>query len=253
MGEAGVQTARFLGFHDSRQLPALELLVRDILRRKRKLMALFEGYLERNKAAFLKGNEPFRSQYLRLVSQPEQGSEEETPQRWMKIFRLSQMEPEIIQPPMVSRLQAQLYRWPDRYWRIPAMHADFRVILKNKGRVGPTLRRMRDLGFLGRYLPEFGRLDCLPGIARGRRYSIDEHTLRAVDRLDQVANSTDPGLRDYRALLEQVEGPLRSSTWVCCCMRPAPTGRIDCPAMASPWRFEPCSASMRRRRIGTRF
>ena len=207
LGEAGVQTARFLGFHDSRHLPVLELLVRDILRRKRKLVALFEGYLERNKAAFLKGNEPFKSQYLRLVSQPEQGSEEETPQRWMKIFRLSQMESEIVQPPMVSRLQAQLHQWPARFWRIPAMHADFRVILKNKGGVGPTLRRMRDLGFLGRYLPEFGRLDCLPGIARGRRYSIDEHTLRAVDRLDQVANSTDPGLRDYRGLLEQVEDP----------------------------------------------
>ncbi len=207
LGEVGVRTARFLGFHDSRQLPALELLVRDILRRKRKLMALFEGYLERNKAAFLKGNEPFKSQYLRLVSQPEQGSEEETPQRWMKIFRLSQMEPGIVQPPMVSRLQARLHRWPDRYWRVSAMHADFRGILKNKGRVGSTLRRMRDLGFLARYLPEFGRLDCLPGISRGRRYSIDEHTLRAVDRLDQVANSTDPGLRDYRGLLEQVEDP----------------------------------------------
>lgn len=207
LGETGVQTARFLGFHDSRQLPALELLVRDILRRKRKMTALFEGYLERNKAAFLKGTEPFKSQYLRLVSQPEQGSEEETPQRWMKVFRLSQMEPEIMQPPMVSRLRSQLHQWPARYWRVPAMHADFRVILKNKGRVGPALRRMRDLGFLGRYLPEFGRLDCFPGIARGRRYSIDEHTLRAVDRLDLVANSTDAGLRDYRGLLEQVEDP----------------------------------------------
>ncbi len=207
LGEAGVQTARFLGFHDSRQLPALELLVRDVLRRKRKLMALFEGCLGRNKAAFLKGAEPFKSRYLRLAAQPEQGSEEQTPRRWMKIFRLSQMEPEIVQPPMVARLQAQLHQWPARYWRVPAMHADFRVILKNRGRVGPALRRMRDLGFLGRYLPEFGRLDCLPGIARGRRYSIDEHTLRAVDRLDQVASSTDPGLRDYRGLLEQVEDP----------------------------------------------
>lgn len=207
LGEAGVRTARFLGYHDSRRLPVLELLVRDTLRWKRKLLVLFEGYLERNKAAFLKGTEPFKSQYLRLVSQPEQGSEEETPQRWMKIFRLSQMEPEVVQPGMVSRLRSQLHLWPARYWRVPAMHADFRVILKNKGRVGSTLRRMRDLGFLARYLPEFSRLDCLPGIARGRRYSIDEHTLRAVDRLDQVANSTDPGLRDYRGLLEQVEAP----------------------------------------------
>ena len=207
LGEAGVRTARFLGFHDSGRLPALELLVRDTLRRKRKLLAVFEGYLERNQAAFLKGSETLGSQYLRLVDQPEQGSDEETPQRWMKIFRLSQMEPEIIRPRMVSRLQSRLHLWPARHWRVPAMHADFRVILKNRGKVGPTLRRMRDLGFLARYLPEYGRLDCFPGIARSRRYSIDEHTLRAVDRLDQVAGSTDPGLKDYRGVLEQVEDP----------------------------------------------
>ena len=207
LGESGVRTARFLGFHDSRRLPALELLVRDTLRRKRKLLAVFEECLERNKAALLKGSETFRSQYLRLVDQPDQGSDEETPQRWMKIFRLSQMEPEIIQPRMVSRLQSRLHLWPASHWRVPAMHADFRGILKNSGMVGSTLRRMRDLGFLARYLPEYGRLDCIPGIARGRRYSIDEHTLRAVDRLDQVANSTDPGLKDYRGLLEQVEDP----------------------------------------------
>ena len=207
LGEAGVRTARFLGYHDSRRLPALVLLVRDTLRRKRKLLVLFEGYLERNKAAFLKGTEPFKSQYLRLVSQPEQGSEEETPQRWMKIFRLSQMESEIVQPQMISRLQSQIHLWPTRHWRVPAMHADFRAILKNKGKVGSTLRRMRDLGFLARYLPEFGRLDCLPAIDRGHGFSVDEHTLRALDRLDQVANSTNPGLKDYRGLLEQVEDP----------------------------------------------
>ena len=207
LGEAGVRTARFLGYHDSRPLPAPELLVRDTLRRKRKLLALFERYLEQNKSAFLKGTEPFKSHYLRLVSQPEQGSEEETPQRWMKIFRLSQMEPEIVQPQMVSRLQSRMHLWPARHWRVPAMHPDFRAILRNKGKVGPTLRQMRDLGFLARYLPEFGRLDCLPGIARGHGHSLDEHTLRALDRLDRVANSTDPGLKDYRGLLERVEDP----------------------------------------------
>ena len=125
----------------------------------------------------------------------------------MKIFRLSQMEPEVLRPRMASRLQSRLHLWPARHWRVPAMHADFRVILKNRGKVGAALRRMRDLGFLARYLPEYGRLDCLPGIARSRRYSIDEHTLRAVDRLDQVADSTDPGLKDYRGVLEQVEDP----------------------------------------------
>ena len=207
LGEVGVRTAQFLGFRNSRHLPALELLVRDTLRRKRKLLALFEGYLERNKAVFLKGTAPFRSHYLSLLSQPDQGSTGETPQRWMKIFRLSQMEPEIIQPQMVSRLQSQLHRWPAHHWRVPTMHTDFRIILKNKGKVGSTLRQMRDLGFLGRYLPEFGRLDCLPGISRGRKFSIDEHTLRALDRLDQVANSSDPGLKDYRGLLEQVDDP----------------------------------------------
>ena len=125
----------------------------------------------------------------------------------MKIFRISQVEPEIVHQQMSPMLRANLHRWPARHWCVPAMHADFRMILKNKGKVGLTLRRMRDLGFLARYLPEFGRLDCLPCIDRGHGYSVDEHTLRAVDCLDQVADSTDPGLKDYRGLLQQVQDP----------------------------------------------
>ena len=207
LGEAGVLAAQFLGYHSSRHQSALELLVRDLLKRKRQLLDLFERYLEQNKGAFLRGKEPFKSHYLRLVSQPEQGSEEETPERWMKIFRISQVEPEIVHQQMSPMLRANLHRWPARHWCVPAMHADFRMILKNKGKVGLTLRRMRDLGFLARYLPEFGRLDCLPCIDRGHGYSVDEHTLRAVDCLDQVADSTDPGLKDYRGLLQQVQDP----------------------------------------------
>ena len=207
LGESGSLAAQFLGYHNSRHHSALEWFVKDILRRKRQLLTLFEGYLEQNKAAFLKETEPFKSPYLRLVAQPEQAGEEETPEHWMKVFRFSQVEPEIIHHQATPMLCANLYRWQARHWCTPAMHADFRVILKNKGKVGPTLRRMRDLGFLGRYLPEFGRLDCLPCISRGHGYSVDEHMLRAVDCLDQVANSTDPGLKDYRGLLQQVQDP----------------------------------------------
>ncbi len=207
LGEAGVLVAQFLGYHNSRHQSALELLVRDILKRKRQLLALFERYLEQNKAAFLKGTEPFKPHYLRLVSQPEQGSEEETPERWMKIFRFSQVEPEIVHQQISSMLPTNLHRWQARHWCVSSMHTDFRIILKNRGKVGATLRRMHGLGFLARYLPEFGRLDCLPCIARGHGYSVDEHTLRAVDCLDQAASSTDPGLKDYRGLLQQVQDP----------------------------------------------
>ena len=37
----------------------------------------------------------------------------------------------------------------------------FRTILEKKGQVGRTLRLMHRCGVLGRYLPEFGALDCL--------------------------------------------------------------------------------------------
>jgi [protein-PII] uridylyltransferase len=51
-------------------------------------------------------------------------------------------------------------------------------------RVAGTLHEMHELDVLDAFLPEFANLRCMAQYDRYHIYTVDEHTLRAVDRLD---------------------------------------------------------------------
>ncbi len=83
----------------------------------------------------------------------------------------------------------------------------FRTILESKGQVARTLRLMHRCGILGRYLPEFGALECLVQHEFFHRYTADEHTLQCVDQLDALIESDDPTVARYRQILIDIEDP----------------------------------------------
>jgi len=85
--------------------------------------------------------------------------------------------------------------------------AAFLKLLRRPGRVGHVLRLMHQIGFLGRYLPEFGRISLLIQHDLYHHYTIDEHTLRAIDALDELHQREDSRRAHLRAIFDDIEDP----------------------------------------------
>jgi [protein-PII] uridylyltransferase len=81
----------------------------------------------------------------------------------------------------------------------------FLSILSRKGEVGRILRMMHDLGFLGKYLPEFGALTCLVQHEFFHRYTADEHTLVCIEKIDELLFTTEKKLKRYSTLFKNMD------------------------------------------------
>src|SRR5215813_123909 len=63
----------------------------------------------------------------------------------------------------------------------------FLSICRSWGRVAHTFREMHELGFLGRYLPEWSALTCLVQYDVYHKFTADQHSLLAVEHLEALA------------------------------------------------------------------
>lgn len=130
---------------------------------------------------------------------------EEDNHRLMRLFQQTQLRNLRLSPPM-RKLVKEGWDKIDRSFRYnKANQETFQAILSRKGEVARTLRQMHRVGFLGRYLPEFGALDCLVQHEFFHRYTADEHTLRFIECIDELVDTDEPRLRLFRDLLHRIE------------------------------------------------
>jgi [protein-PII] uridylyltransferase len=74
-----------------------------------------------------------------------------------------------------------------------------------RGRVSSVFRLMHETGILGRLVPEWSRVTFLVQHDFFHKYTVDEHTLRAIDALDELARGQDPQAAPLARLLDELE------------------------------------------------
>lgn len=84
----------------------------------------------------------------------------------------------------------------------------FCSILRSPGEVYPILMQMHEMGVLGRYLPEFGKLTCMVQHEYYHRYTADAHVLRTIRHLDRVFSKHDDEYARYEKQLRKNDDPL---------------------------------------------
>jgi [protein-PII] uridylyltransferase len=83
----------------------------------------------------------------------------------------------------------------------------FLKLLSRRGRGGYALRLMHEVGFLARFVPEFERISLLIQHDLYHHYTVDEHTLQAVEALDELHASQDKQRAHLRIIFDEIKDP----------------------------------------------
>ncbi len=131
----------------------------------------------------------------------------DSPRRLMRVFLHVQQRGIKLNPDLAQLIRNQLHLVNKDFLRDPHVRETFLEILDQRGNVAPVLRLMHEVGFLGKFLPEFGRMTCLVQHEFYHQYTTDEHTLVCLEKLDQVWNAKVPPFNAYAEIFQEVERP----------------------------------------------
>lgn len=133
------------------------------------------------------------------------GALERDPGGLLEIFRLAQRHRLEVSEEILLHLRERIPVLPmDALRSDPRSSGAFREILRGFGNVGAILRQMHDARVLGEFLPEFGALAGLVRLTMYHDYTVDEHSLLAVEEIDRLEASPAPGEERRREILSRV-------------------------------------------------
>lgn len=172
---------------DTTPVPILKFLPR-----KKAKAEFFDGFVAKNGLIYPESDRIF----------------EEDSGRMMRLFLHTQRRRLDTSPEVRRLFRLNRHRVDGKFRLNRSNRETFESILERRGEVATILRRMHRLGFLGLYLPEFGKLTDLVQHEFFHRYSADEHTLRCIDALDSLVHSEEPKEQLFRDIFRNLEDPV---------------------------------------------
>ena len=131
----------------------------------------------------------------------------DSPRRLMRVFLYAQQRGFRLHPDLAQMIRNQISLADREFQRDEHVRETFLTILNQRGNVSPILRAMHEVGLLGKYIPEFGRMTCLVQHEFYHQYTADEHTLMCIEQLDRIWEAKDPRYATYEPLFQKLEQP----------------------------------------------
>lgn len=176
---------------EPRSISPLKSMKNFLLARRKERVVSVDGFLIRGQEVTFESRDVF----------------EQDPERLIRIFRHKQQHNVELDIELSAQIRASLALVDDAVRNSPQANLSFKAILEQNGDVYPTLAEMHELGVLGQFIPEFGKLTCLVQHEYYHRYTADIHTLQTIRELDGIFASQDPANAVYREALHALRAP----------------------------------------------
>jgi len=187
--------ARFFGYFDHAKTLGVEEFMRDFYRHANHVeyisSLMFARCSQREAAAAKKiigyftrrpvGDGLFVMRGELVV--PDESLVAKEPATLMKVFEHAQRQGVTLSVASQALVRNSLELVNDKFRRSKEVNASFIRILQSEKLVGETLQTMHHLGFLNRFLPEFERIYCKVQHDVYHIYTVDTHTLFAIEEV----------------------------------------------------------------------
>jgi len=218
--------ARGLGYSDQGSAAASEIFMRDFYFRAQEIQRFSDAFLRQadflepptgllpltRRARAVGPDRRYRIREDVLLPGADIPDFEGEPLALFEVFRVAQQHGVRMGAELKEAVHAHLDLVDRELRESPEAAAAFMELLVPLGRVAATLSDMHDTGLLGRYLPEFRTLTFMVQHDYYHRYTVDQHTLKALEALDSVARSEagdDARPDPLRAALAETADPSR--------------------------------------------
>jgi [protein-PII] uridylyltransferase len=127
------------------------------------------------------------------------------PLNMIRLFSIARREGRDIHPAALSAITRNLRGLNEAVRSTPEARALILDALLTGDQPAANLRRMNEAGVLGRMIPEFGGVVAQTQFNMYHHYTVDEHTLRAVQAISDIEHGRDPSARLATEFFGQIE------------------------------------------------
>lgn len=108
------------------------------------------------------------------------------PSNVVRLFEIADKRDLDIHPEAIGQAARRVRRMGPAWRNDEAARAAFLEVATSKRHPGAALRLMNEAGVLGKFVPEFGRIVAQMQFNMYHHYTVDEHTLQAIDAMSEI-------------------------------------------------------------------